>query len=70
MDILIRMLSRITTKIVKAFCTKNIQSAQSSSIVEGSSSSEVPVHLRPYDKAKYEVIMDKIKLNSGMQWSN
>jgi len=33
--------------------------------MEPNKSNEVPVHLRPYDKKKYEVPMEKIKLNSG-----
>jgi hypothetical protein len=26
---------------------------------------EVPIHLRPYDAQKYQVLSDKIKINTG-----
>jgi len=57
------MLSRITRSLVKQF--SQVQTAKSSAVVEPNKSSEVPVYLKPYDKARYETPLEKIKLNSG-----
>lgn len=61
------MLARITRIFARQLSTEQkIQTAQPTSIVEPTKTSEVPVYLRPYDKARYEVPMEKIKLNSGI----
>lgn len=57
------MLGRITKRLIRVF--SEVQSTQGSAVIEPKASDAVPVHLRPYDKSKYEVVMDKIKLNSG-----
>lgn len=57
------MLGRITKRLVRVF--SEVQTTQGSAVVEPKPSETIPVHLRPYDKSKYEVVMDKIKLNSG-----
>lgn len=57
------MLGRITKRLVRVF--SEVQTAQGSAVIEPKPSEAIPVHLRPYDKSKYEVVMDKIKLNSG-----
>lgn len=60
------MLGRLSRGLVRTFCAnKPITQTGSSAIMEPNKSNEVPVHLRPYDKKKYEVPMEKIKLNSG-----
>ena len=60
------MLGRLSRGLVRSFCSnKPLQQTGSSAITEPNKSNEIPVHLRPYDKKKYEVLMDKIKLNSG-----
>ena len=61
------MLTRITRRLVGSFCAnKPVQQTTGSSVMEASRSQEVPVHLRPYEKSKYEVPMEKIKMNSGI----
>jgi hypothetical protein len=57
------MLGRITKRLVRVF--SDVQTTQGSAVIEPKPTEAAPVHLRPYDKSKYEVIMDKIKLNSG-----
>ena len=60
------MLGRLSRGLVRSFCSnKPLQQTGSSAITEPNRSNEIPIHLRPYDKKKYEVLMDKIKLNSG-----
>lgn len=60
------MLSRLAKGLARGFCSgKSVQQTAGSSIMEASKSNEVPVYLRPYDKAKYETPLEKIKLNSG-----
>lgn len=60
------MLRSLTRGLTRSFCAnKNIQQTGSSAVMEPIKSNEVPVHLRPYDRKKYEVPMEKIKLNSG-----
>jgi hypothetical protein len=46
-------------------CFSQVQAAQGTSVVEPKAGSDVPVYLKPYDKTRYEVPMEKIKLNSG-----
>ncbi|CAM6002362.1 unnamed protein product [Sphagnum balticum] len=60
------MLTRITRRIVATFATTGIEKAQNSQVVDASSSKEleVPVHLKPYDRARYEQPLQRIKLNS------
>jgi hypothetical protein len=57
------MLGRITKRLVRVF--SEVQTAQGSAVIEPKPSTTTPLHLRPYDKSRYEVIMNKIKLNSG-----
>lgn len=57
------MLGRITKRLVRVF--SEVQSAQGSAVIEPKPTEGTPVYLRPYDKSKYEVIMNKIKINSG-----
>jgi len=45
------MLARITRSLVKQF--SQVQAAQSSAVVEPTKSNEVPIYLKPYDKARY-----------------
>ena len=58
------MLNRISGKIIRMF-SNQVKRAESTAVMEPAKTNELPVHLKPYDKKKYEVIMDKIKLNSG-----
>lgn len=57
------MLTRLT-RFSRHFLSQ-LQQTQGSAVIEPSASSSTPVHLRPYDKSKYEVPMEKIKINSG-----
>lgn len=57
------MLGRITKRLVRVF--SEVQTTQGSAVIEPKPSETIPVYLRPYDRSKYEVIMDKIKINSG-----
>lgn len=57
------MLARLT-RLSRHFSSQ-LQQAQGSAVIEPSPSSSTPVHLRPYDKSKYEIPMEKIKINSG-----
>lgn len=57
------MLARLT-RFSRHFLSQ-LQQTQGSAVIEPSASSSTPVHLRPYDKTKYEVPMEKIKINSG-----
>lgn len=49
------------------FSEKKVVNQNSSSIADFDSNKEleIPVHLRSYDKAKFEVPLKKIKKNSG-----
>ena len=65
------MLCRVVRGLTRGFCAaKEVQKTGGSSVVEGEKGQKVPVHLRPYDKSKYEVPMEKIKLNSGNIFDN
>lgn len=65
------MLGRLTRGLFRSFCAnKGIQESAGSAVIEPAKTNEVPVHLRPYDKKRYEVPMEKIKLNSGKEYSN
>jgi hypothetical protein len=65
---IIIMLSRVTRGLLRGFCAaKEVQKTGSREVVESEKGKTVPVHLRPYDKTKYEVPMEKIKLNSGTE---
>lgn len=57
------MLARLT-RFSRHFLSQ-LQQTQGSAVIEPSASASTPVHLRPYDKTKYEVPMEKIKINSG-----
>lgn len=57
------MLARLT-RFSRHFLSQ-LQQSQGSAVIEPSSTASIPVHLRPYDKTKYEVPMEKIKINSG-----
>lgn len=57
------MLNKISGRVLRTFCNQ-VKRAESN-VVEPVKNNEVPVHLRPYDKYKFEVPMEKIKLNSG-----
>ena len=59
------MASRLTMRLLSRFCAKQVQTGEARTLVESSKEGETPVHLRPYDKSRYEVPMEKIKLNSG-----
>ena len=57
------MLARLT-RFSRHFLSQ-LQQTQGNAVIEPSASYSAPVHLRPYDKSKYEVPMEKIKINSG-----
>ena len=60
------MLTRITKGLFRGFCSgQSVQQKAGTSVIEGPKVDEVPVYLRPYDKSKYETLLQKIKLNSG-----
>jgi hypothetical protein len=47
--------------------SKEAEKQKSNVLKEEEKKYEIPVHLRPYDKAKYEVPSTKIKHNPGTQ---
>ena len=52
------MLARIARGMARTFCaSKPVQQTTGSSVMESSKTNEIPVHLKPYNKAKYEVPM-------------
>lgn len=59
------MLSRLTRTIARAFCTGQVQRTAGTAVTDTAKENTTPVHLRPYDKSKYETPLEKIKLNSG-----
>ena len=63
------MISKLARRTLIRFCSSKdqLETRHSSFLTESEQlkSGEVPVHLRPYDKAKYEVPTQKIKRNSG-----
>lgn len=58
------MLARLTR--LSRYFSSQLQQSQGSAVVEPLLSSSTPVHLRPYDKNRYEIPMEKIKINSGI----
>ena len=58
-------MNRISRNMIRMFSTQ-VKKAESTAIAETGKNNELPVHLKPYDKKKYEVPMNKIKLNSGI----
>jgi hypothetical protein len=58
------MLVRLTNRLTRYFT--QVQTTESGAVVLPKPSNAIPIHLRPYDKSKYEVPMEKIKINSGI----
>lgn len=61
------MLCRVAKGLARGFCAaKEVQKSGTTDVVQSEKGQKVPVHLKSYDKSKYEVPMQKIKLNSGI----
>lgn len=58
------MLVRLTSRLSRCFSELKVRSETSVS-EPAQAQSSTPIHLRPYNKSKYEVVMNKIKINSG-----
>ena len=61
------MLARLTRQLARFSSNIEANQKQSTSVLTppAAKSEELPVHLRPYDAAKYEVPLKRIKPNSG-----
>ena len=60
---------RLTASLRRVFAfstnTEPTRNQTVSALKEEEKKYETPIHLRPYDATKYEVLSDKIKLNTG-----
>lgn len=59
------MITRIAARSLYRFCAIETTHSSLLTTTEEQKADEVPIHLRPYNKLKYEMPTKKIKRNSG-----